>query len=343
MRKFYFLPLALILFSCGGEEQVEEDPSGEEEIVVEFVDSLDYYSRKLNADPNNPAVKFERAKYFVRQGDVDNAKTDLEEILAKDSTDLDAQNLYADIHLSMLDLETAKYHYEYVLNVDTVNAGAFLGMAKIFAALDNFGKADYYISQSLRSNQYSAEPYFTRGLIYRSDWYKTGRQKSYDIAISSFQTAVEQEPDYYAAYIELGVMHAEIGDSIALEYYNSALDIYPESIEAWYNKGYFFQVRGEIDNAMSCYYTLRSIDSTWYKPYYNLGYIHMIYTEDQDSAIYYYKQCTKWDPTNYEAFNNLGLAWEKKGDRLNAKKYYQKAIEVNPDYQLAKDNLNALQ
>src|SRR5690606_20198646 len=99
----------------------------------------------------------------------------------------------------------------------------------IFAALDNFAKADYYISSSLRIDPYSPDPYFTRGLIYRSDYYITGREESWKIAVSSFQTAIEQEPDYYEAYVELGVMHAEKGDSIALEYYNSALDIYPES------------------------------------------------------------------------------------------------------------------
>ena len=218
-----------------------------------------------------------------------------------------------------------------------------LGLAKIYAALNNYGKADYYISSSLQVDPYSAEPYFTRGLIYRSDWYATARETSWDIAISSFQTAVEQEPNYYAAYIELGVMYAEIGDSIALEYYNSALDIYPESIEAWYNKGFYFQARGEVDNALGCFYTLKDIDSTWYKPYYNLGYIHLIMTDEVDSAIYYFTECTKWDPSNFEAYNNLGLAYEKQGDIYNAKKYYQKAVEIYPDYQLAKDNLNALQ
>jgi len=44
----------------------------------------------------------------------------------------------------------------------------------------------------------------------------------------------------------------------------------------------------------------------------------------------------------FQAYNNLGLAYELSGDIPNAKKYYQKAIDANPDFQLAKDNLNSL-
>lgn len=344
MRIYYFFFLFFILsfVSCSGNP--ESDTNNEEGIdTLAFTDSLSYYEKKLNADPNNPIIRFERAKYFVRQGDVELAIGDLQFVLEKDSNNLKAQKLYADIHLATLDLETSKYHYEFILRKDSTNSGAFLGLAKIYAALDNYGSADYYISSSLRTNPYAPEPYFTRGLIYRSDWYKTGRKTSWDIAVSSFQTAVEQEPNYYAAYVEMGVMHDEIGDSIALEYYNSALDIYPTSIEAWYNKGYYYQNRGEVDNALACFYNLVDIDSSWYKPYYNLGYIHLIMTDELDSAVYYFEECTKWDPSNYEAYNNLGLAYEKKGDVFNAKRYYQKSIEINPDFSLAKQNLNALQ
>lgn len=343
MRIFSLIAICILLASCGGEGVEEQDDQTVFfEDTTRVVDSLEYYKNKIKADPSNPKIMYERAKYYLRHGEAELAYEDLKGVLAQDSANLGAHKLYADISLSMLDLETSKYHYEYILENDSGNASAFLGLARIYAALDNFAKADMYISNSLKSDPYSPDPYFTRGLIYRTDWYKTGRESSFDIAVSSFQTAVEQDPDYYAAYVELGVMHAEVGDSIALEYYNSALDIYPESIEAWYNKGYYYQQRGEVDNALECFYTLKSIDSSWYQSYYNIGYIHLVMTQEYDSAVYYFQECTKWDPQNYQAYNNLGLAWEKKGDKLNAKKYYQKAVEINPDFQLAKDNLNAV-
>jgi tetratricopeptide (TPR) repeat protein len=328
--------------SCGGSHETTEESPKNVVDTLTIVDSLAYYKDKLNADPNNPAVIFERAQYYVRHGEVELAKIDLEQILSSDSTNLEAHRLYADIHLAVLDLEISKSHYEYVLSQDSADAKAYLGLAKIYAGLDNYAKADYFISSSLQIDPYDPEPYFTRGLIFRSDYYTTGREDSWDIALSSFQTAVEQNAEYYPAYIEMGVMYAEKGDSIALEYYNSALDIYPESIEAWYNKGMYHQNRGHIDDALGCYYNLNDIDSLWADPYYNIGYIHLLMTEDLDSAVFYFEKSTRLDPTFYQAYNNLGLAYEKKGNLDAARKYYQKAIEINPDFQLAKDNLNAL-
>jgi Tfp pilus assembly protein PilF len=166
-----------------------------------------------------PVVMLERAKYYVRHNNLALAKADLETILATDSSNIKAQVLYADIHLAMLDLETSKYHYESAIAKDSTNSKSYLGLARIYAALDNYAKADYYIGVSLKLDPYVPEPYFTRGLIYRSDYYMTGREESWDIAISSFQTAVEQDAEFYPAYVEMGVMYAEQGDSIALEYY----------------------------------------------------------------------------------------------------------------------------
>jgi tetratricopeptide (TPR) repeat protein len=66
-------------------------------------------------------------------------------------------------------------------------------------------------------------------------------------------------------------------------------------------------------------------------------------TENLASAIFYFTKATDCDPGYYQAYNNLGLAYETKGDIENAKKYYGKAIDANPEFQLAKDNLNNLQ
>ena len=68
----------------------------------------------------------------------------------------------------------------------------------------------------------------------------------------------------------------------------------------------------------------------------------MMMVQDMDSAIYYFEKAVYWDPSYFEAYNNIGLSYEKKGDVQSAKYNYQKAIEINPNYQLAKDNLNAL-
>lgn len=333
------LPLISLFFilSCGSSSEKE---SANPEIIA--VDSLSWFNQKVKMHPTNTKLLFERAKFYVRNGEVDLAQVDLETFFSMDSTDLAVRKLYADIMLAKLILDKGKYHYEYIIAKDSLNTGAYIGMGKLYALLDNPAQSITYLNKALRIDPYLSEPYFMKGMIYRTDYYTTGRIESWDMAISSLQTAIEQDPNNYSAYVQLGVMFDEMGDSSALDYYNSALDIYPESTEAWYNKGIFYQNSGKIEEAFECYRTLHKIDSTWADPYYNEGYIHLLITEDLDSAIFYFSRAVELDPTFFQAYNNLGLAYEKKKEISNARFYYTKAVEINPEFKLAKDNLNRL-
>lgn len=334
----------LILVSCGSDTQPsnEPNPKVQSDSIIP-IDSVEYFKREIERNPTSSLLRYQRAVYELGQGNIDKSKVDLEKALQLDSSNLDAHILYANIQLSMTHLDTSKYHYSYVIERDSSNTSAYIGMARLYSLIDNFANADRYVSMALKYDQHLAEAYFLRGIIYRSDFYTTGREESWDIAMSSFQTAVEQDPDYYSAYIEMGVMQDQKGSELALEYYNSALAIYPESTEALYNVGMYHQTRKELNQAIAAYKKLNKIDSTWADPFYNQGYIHLVYTGDLDSSIYFFQRSVDLDPNYYQAYNNLGLAYEMKEDFQNAKKYYQKAIEANPDFQLAKDNLNSLQ
>jgi len=333
----------LLIVACSGGQDTNNPTIDVVDTVAVEIDSLEFFNEQVALNPGSSDWVYKRAVFNLGQGDAVSSKLDLEQAIRLDSLNLAARLLYANLQLSMTHLDTSKFHYEYILERDTVNTGAMLGMSKLYALLDNLAAADSYISKALTVDPYMAEAYFLRGIVYRSDYYKTARQESWDRAVSSFQTTVEQDPEYYSAYIEMGVMYDQAGSELALEYYNSALDVYPESQEAWYNIGMYHQTRGQIPEAIEAYQTINGLDSTWADPYYNQGYIHLVITGELDSAIHYLTKATDIDPTYYQAYNNLGLAYETKGDIDNAKKYYTKAVEANPDFQLAKDNLNSLQ
>ena len=341
MKSWPIIVLLVLLCSCSGSaEDKMADESDQDTLIV---DSLELYSGMVKQYPNSSESYYQRAAYLIRQGDIQSAQADLESAIAIDSSVNKVRTLYADVMVAQLDLETGKYNYEYVLSNDSSNVKALMGLAKIYALLENNAQAVYYLGTLLEYNPYYADAYFMKGMIYQSDYYKTGRQESWDRAVSSYQTAVEQDPNYYSAYVALGVMHDQVNSDLALEYYNAALEVYPESIEAWYNIGWFYQKRGDIDNAQATYRRLNQIDSTYAEGYYNQGYIQLINIGNVDSAIFFFDKAVYFDPEYYKAYNNLGLCYEKKKDYNEARKYYQKAIEIYPDFQLAKDNLNALQ
>jgi len=344
MRYVLILLSSILLFACGGaENEGDSIDSNQATDSLPTIDSLAYFNKQIKENPRNSNLYYKRAVFTLGIGNLSSAKADLEQSLRLDSLNLEARLLYGNIQLSLTHVDTSQFHYDFILRHDSVNTGAMLGMSKIYALLNDKEMADGFISALLRVDPYMAEAYFMRGIIYRSDFYETKRQDSWDRAMSSFQTAVEQDPDYYSAYVEMGVMQDEMGSDLALEYYNSALAIYPESTEALYNIGMYHQKRGELNEAIDAYKMVSEIDSVWADPYYNQGYIHLIVKNGNlDSAIFYLTKATDLDPDYYQAYNNLGLAYETKGDIENAKKFYTKSIEANPEFQLAKDNLNSL-
>ena len=63
------------------------------------------------------------------------------------------------------------------------------------------------------------------------------------LAESSYQTAIEMDANYYAAMIQLGWIYAQQQNDLAITYYDAALEIYPESMEAIRNKGLYLILR----------------------------------------------------------------------------------------------------
>src|SRR5690606_37317941 len=130
------------------------------------------------------------------------------------------------------------------------------------------------------------------------------------------------------------------GSDLALDYFESAIDIAPQSSEAWYNKGMILQERKNYENAKICYKKIIEFDSTYPNAYYNQGYIFLVHEKLYDSSKYYFEKTILYDDQYYQAYNNLGLSFEYLGEKDSAAKYYRKAIEINPDFKLAKDNLH---
>ena len=74
------------------------------------------------------------------------------------------------------------------------------------------------LSDVLRINERTAEAYLIKGMAYET-------LENTTLAASSYQTAIEVDPDYYDAYIHRGILADRLGEKEALDYYNSGVII----------------------------------------------------------------------------------------------------------------------
>ncbi len=335
MIRITLILLFAVLVGC----QPKETNSDEIIKTETKVDSFKLLTAAISSQSKNAQNWVNRADYFIKIGNIKDAKIDLEEAIMLDSTNAKYRYKYGNVLIGVLDLAGAKYNFEYAIKRDSMLAEAYVGLGRVYALIDNPGMATAYLNKAYKINKNLPEAYFLEGLIYRSDYQQTERQESWARAKSSFQTAVEQNPRFYDAYIMLGVMNAAEDNVLALDYFNSALEIAPESTEAWYNKGIYYQEHKKYEQAKYCYRKIIAIDTMHYEAYYNQGYIQNGLDKNYDSAIYFFEKATLIDTLSANAFNNLGLAHEYKGNKEIAIQNYKKAILLQPDFELAKKNL----
>lgn len=340
MKYFSLLISLFFLISCGTETVNDSSDSSETVENQIPVDTFKVLSDNIAQHSENATHWAKRGDYFFDKGKLSDARKDYEQAIVLDSLNAKYRTKFGNILIGYLDLEGAKFNFEKALQSDSLLAEAYIGLGRIYTLIDNPGLATAYLNKAQKINPYLADAYFLEGLIYRDDFYKTNRKESWERAKSSFQTATEQNPRYYDAYINLGIMNDAEDLDLALDYFNSAIFIAPESSEAWYNKGMYFQKRGNIEDANDCYRKIIKFDSTHLDALFNQGYFHLTAKPANfDSAIYFYDRMVAVDSLSYRAYNDLGLAYEFKKDKKQAIYYYKKALEIKPDYEVAKKNL----
>jgi Flp pilus assembly protein TadD len=61
-----------------------------------------------------------------------------------------------------------------------------------------------------------------------------------------------------------------------------------------------------------------------------------------DEAIEELNKVLEVNPKNAEAYYNLGLIYEHKNQKEDARNMYEKALNIDPEYKLAREHINKL-
>ena len=101
--------------------------------------------------------------------------------------------------------------------------------------------------------------------------------------------------------------------------------------------GWAYSLYGKFEEAIEECEIAVELDPEFGNPYNDIG-SYMISLGRFDEAISWLEKAIEaedYDPRHYPYFN-LGRIYEKKGDWFTAMKYYEDALNINPDYEIAK-------
>ncbi len=126
-----------------------------------------------------------------------------------------------------------------------------------------------------------------------------------------------------------GVLRAAGEREKAIEHFNRALKLKPDSAEVHTNLGNVLSDIGRVDDAIKHYRKAISLEPDFSEGHYNLAVV-LAQQDKSDEAIAEYREAWRLDRWNLDALNNLAHLLHKKGETEEAIKLYEKAIALEP-------------
>lgn len=372
MNRFLFLITLLtfpfIMASCGGKN------NGDEVVDNTNIDSL------LTLYPDSLPLLIKKSQLLVDESRYSDALNYAAKSFRLDSNNTEARMLYAKVlnnraERTTQDIMTAQRHFKTIVSKDSTNKEVFVQLGLTHTQLSDFDNAFININKALRLDKKYRDAYIAKGTTYRmeivnieneilaignEDEQKVGAlaneiKERWDLMKSSYETAVQQDPTFFIAYFELGKIYQMEGDKICIEYFKTAHDLKPEIKEIEYYLAFAKQHNGEVDAARSMYRQMATGDEEEKScsftsqcvsypslALFQLGHIKQFYDNDLDSAIYFYNSATKSAPDFVEAYHNMGMCYDIKGNKTQALKRFAQALKFDPEFTLSREYADSI-
>jgi tetratricopeptide (TPR) repeat protein len=225
-KLIFVIVIGVCCLSCNRENNHNNAPKDNpsEPIIVSDVKTV---SAKIETDPENPELYYQRSVIYFRDSYFELALADINDAIKYDSLMplywyLKGRITYA----SNRTVESEK-SYKRAIELNADYEEAKLKLAEIYLIVKEHQKSIDLLNNIVSKNKKNADAYFFRGMN-QKEVGDTGR------AISSFQLSLEADPDYYDANIQLGIILTARKNNDATKYLDAATKMRPKSKEAWF-------------------------------------------------------------------------------------------------------------
>ncbi|MBI2870979.1 MAG: tetratricopeptide repeat protein, partial [Candidatus Omnitrophica bacterium] len=176
------------------------------------------------------------------------------------------------------------------------------------------------------------QPYYNLGNFYAGQGRAEEAKRNYELAL-------EYKPDYGAAHLGLGNMYLDRGEVLAaIKEYQSAIRASPALIPAYSNLATVYARSGRLQEAIHLYKLALRIDPTAARIHYNLALV-LEKAKDWDHAALSLEYVVGKMPDSAEAHVKLGEAYAALGRREDARRAWEKALEIDPTLDSVREKL----
>lgn len=335
---YYFAVLLLSLTACkrGVDENSEAANLHADSLSIKLNSpELKAVNAALLQDVNNDSLYNKRAVIYLSLRQFPEAVNDAKRAIRLDSSTARNYLTLADIYFAENSTRLSKELLEIVAIKFPRDTEALLKLAELYYLVQRYQEGIEFVNKALKIDETIAKAYYIKGSIYRESG-DTSR------AVSSLETAIEQDKRLTDAHFDLGVIYAARRNPLAMQYYENALRLEPDRKDVMYGRARFLQDAGKIDPALSEYENILKKDPACEKCYYNMGALQLEIKKNPKKALELFTKAIEVRADYLEAYFARGYSYALLKDKSSARADYKMCLQIQPNYPPAVQGLNEL-
>jgi tetratricopeptide (TPR) repeat protein len=220
--------------------------------------------------------------------------------------------------------------YNRALAIDSANYDALNGLINVYAAQKHFDQAHASVDRALGAQPNSAPLHYLKARVYEFEMNAQGAE-------AELRRALELDPNYLAAYSDLGSIFANTNQKdLAIAEYRKIIERRPDnttaSSSAYTLIGMLEDSRQNYDAAAESYRKALEIDPNAIIAANNLAWIYAAYDKGNlDEALRLAQGIVQRYPDEAGFADTLGWVYYKKGLHQSAIEQLQKAVAHNSE------------
>ena len=333
----------------------------------DYFGSMNLYLEAFKIEPSRLELLESAGRYALQLENKDKAKSIFKELSMKDPEQSSYLNIFSELAVQSKDYDKAILHIEELnqvhgysndreakLGVLFFESGKIKKGKKILHDLLDQGKLEsQYIlllfEMYLDTNQNKAagiigdkmitdfpedwRGYYSRALVYMNE-------SNFESAISILDPVSKTFSNIFSIQYMLGLNYSRLKkNDAALEFYNQALSIQPQSISLLHSLAILYDEIGEWIKSDKIYNQLIQADSSDAQALNNYAYSLVERNEKLSLALAYAKRAIYLEPKNPSYLDTIGWVYFKLDDLKKAKKYIQQSIEIQGDNAVVLEHL----
>lgn len=293
------------------------------------------WSQKILDEPKREDYYAERAMVLISNDkNFKLAIADLEKAIAMNPKKGIYQIKLADAYFGNNQTYKARETYLKAIQANPNDAEILFKTGQFFLFVKKYDEAKRYLNEALKLDESYPKVYFFIGQAFK-ETQDTAK------AIEFFKRAIQVDAGDYDSYIQLAQLYTKLHSSEALKYLEAAINTNDGIDEAYYARGFYYQQEGQIEKALNDYQKTITINPYHTLAYYNAGYIYFS-QKNIPMAIRHFEMSARANDEFEKPIYMMGLCNEALGKIEEAKKFYTRCLQLNPNFELAKIGLDRI-